>query len=78
MTKDKQHVFRILLVDDEAADAEILLRSLEQEFAADESRNVEFIVVARAEGALKAIEQEAIHLILADVRMPGKIGRAHV
>ena len=71
MTKDKQHVFRILLVDDEAADAEILLRSLEQEFAADESRNVEFTVVARAEGALKAIEQEAIHLILADVRMPG-------
>ena len=71
MTKDKQHVFRILVVDDEAADAEILLRSLEQEFAADESRTVEFTVVARAEGALKAIEQEAIHLILADVRMPG-------
>jgi DNA-binding NtrC family response regulator len=71
VTKDKQHVFRILVVDDEAADAEILLRSLEQEFAADESRTVEFMVVARAEGALKAIEQEAIHLILADVRMPG-------
>jgi DNA-binding NtrC family response regulator len=71
VTKDKQHVFRILVVDDEAADAEILLRSLEQEFAADESRTVEFTVVARAEGALKAIEQEAIHLILADVRMPG-------
>ncbi len=71
MTKDKQHVFRILLVDDEAADAEILLRSLEQEFAADEGRTVEFTVVARAEGALKAIAQEAIHLVLADVRMPG-------
>ena len=71
MTKDKQHFFRILLVDDEAADTEILLRSLEQEFAADESRNVEFTVVARAEGALKALEQSEIHLILADVRMPG-------
>ncbi|TAL10279.1 MAG: sigma-54-dependent Fis family transcriptional regulator [Nitrospirae bacterium] len=74
MTKDEHHLFRILLVDDEAADAEILLRSLEQEFAADESRNVAFTVVARAEGALKAIEQEEIHLILADVRMPGMGG----
>ncbi len=74
MTKDTQHLFRILLVDDEAADAEILLRSLEQEFAADESRNVEFTVVARAEGALKAIEQQEIHLILTDVRMPGMGG----
>jgi DNA-binding NtrC family response regulator len=67
----KQHVFRILVVDDEAADVEILLRSLEQEFADDESRTVEFTVVSRAEGALKALEQEEFHLILADVRMPG-------
>lgn len=74
MIKDKQHVFRILLVDDEAADVEILLRSLEQEFAADVSRDVEFTVTARAEGALKAIEQQDIHLILADVRMPGMGG----
>lgn len=74
MTKEKQHVFRILVVDDEAADAEILLRSLEQEFADDASRDVEFTVTARAEGALKAIEQQDIHLILADVRMPGMGG----
>ena len=71
MKGSKQHVFRILLVDDEAADVEILLRSLEQEFAGDESRTVEFTVVSRAEGALKALEQEEIHLVLADVRMPG-------
>jgi two-component system response regulator AtoC len=71
VTKGKKHLFRILLVDDEAADAEILLRSLEQEFAADENRTIEFTVVARAEGALKALEHEDIHLILADVRMPG-------
>jgi DNA-binding NtrC family response regulator len=74
MIKDTHHVFRILVVDDEAADAEILLRSLEQEFAADASRDVEFTVTARAEGALKAIEQQEIHLILTDVRMPGMGG----
>ncbi len=74
MIKDTHHVFRILVVDDEAADAEILLRSLEQEFASDASRDVEFTVTARAEGALKAIEQQEIHLILTDVRMPGMGG----
>lgn len=71
MNREKRHVFRILLVEDEAADAEILLRSLEQEFANDDDRTIEFTVVSRAEGALKAIEQEEIHLVLTDVRMPG-------
>jgi len=71
VTKDKQYLFRILLVDDEAADTEILLRALEQEFTSDASRTVEFTAVARAEGALKTLEQQEIHLILADVRMPG-------
>ncbi len=71
MKRDKRHVFRILMVEDEAADAEILLRSLEQELVEDEGRTIEFTVVSRAEGALKALEQEEIHLVLADVRMPG-------
>ena len=56
MKEGKQQVFQILLVDDEAADAEILLRSLEQELAADENREFGFTVVARAEGALKVLE----------------------
>ena len=71
MTEDKRQAFHILLVDDEAADAEILLRSLEQELADDENREFDFTVVARAEGALKALEEKEVHLILADVRMPG-------
>ncbi len=71
MKEGKQQVFRILLVDDEAADAEILLRSLEQELAADENREFDFTVVARAEGALKVLKEKEVHLILADVRMPG-------
>jgi DNA-binding NtrC family response regulator len=71
VTQDKRQVFHILLVDDEAADAEILLRSLEQELANDENREFDFTVVARAEGALKVLEQKEVHLILADVRMPG-------
>src|SRR2546428_10065757 len=69
--EDKSQGFHILLVDDEAADAEILLRSLEQELDDDENREFDFTVVARAEGALKVLEEKEVHLILADVRMPG-------
>jgi DNA-binding NtrC family response regulator len=70
----QRQAFRILLVEDEAADAEILLRALEQQFAGDESRVVDFSVASRAEGALKVLEQEEIHLVLTDVRMPGMGG----
>jgi DNA-binding NtrC family response regulator len=70
----RRPIFRILVVEDEAADAEILLRSLEQEFANDENRAIDFSVVSRAEGALKALEQEEMHLVLTDVRMPGMGG----
>ena len=69
--RDTRHVFRILLVEDEAADAEILLRSIENEFASDDSRTIDFSVASRAEGALKILEHEDIHLVLTDVRMPG-------
>ena len=74
MTREQRQVFRILLVEDEAADAEILLRALEQQFDSDENRAIDFSVVSRAEGALKVLGQEEIHLVLTDVRMPGMGG----
>jgi len=70
----QRQVFRILLVEDEAADAEVLLRALEQQFANDETREIDFTVASRAEGALKLLEEEEIHLVLTDVRMPGMGG----
>jgi len=74
VTREQRQVFRILLVEDEAADAEILLRALEQQFDSDETRAIDFSVVSRAEGALKVLGQEEIHLVLTDVRMPGMGG----
>ena len=74
MTGDQRQSFRILLVEDEAADTEILLRALEQGFDGDESRAMEFSVASRAEGALKVLDKEEIHLVLTDVRMPGMGG----
>jgi DNA-binding NtrC family response regulator len=72
--REQRQAFRILLVEDEAADAEILLRALEQQFDSDDTRAIEFSVVSRAEGALKVLGQEDIHLVLTDVRMPGMGG----
>ena len=74
MSPGQRQVFRILLVEDEAADAEVLLRALEQQFANDETRAIDFSVASRAEGALKLLEEEEIHLVLTDVRMPGMGG----
>ena len=74
MTREQRQSFRILLVEDEAADTEILLRALEQQFDSDESRAMEFSVASRAEGALKVLDKEEIHLVLTDVRMPGMGG----
>jgi two-component system, NtrC family, response regulator AtoC len=74
VSREQRQVFRILLVEDEAADAEILLRALEQQFDSDETRAIDFSVVSRAEGALKVLGQEEIHLVLTDVRMPGMGG----
>ena len=62
MSPGQRQVFRILLVEDEAADAEVLLRALEQQFANDETREIDFTVASRAEGALKLLEEEEIHL----------------
>jgi DNA-binding NtrC family response regulator len=70
----QRQVFRILIVEDEAADAEVLLRALEQQFANDETRAIDFSVASRAEGALKLLEEAEIHLVLTDVRMPGMGG----
>jgi DNA-binding NtrC family response regulator len=74
VTREQRQSFRILLVEDEAADTEILLRALEQGFDSDENRAIEFSVASRAEGALKVLDKEEIHLVLTDVRMPGMGG----
>ncbi|MEN6585032.1 MAG: sigma 54-interacting transcriptional regulator, partial [Sulfuricella sp.] len=56
----------VLIVDDEVRSQEALRRTLEEEF--------EVFAVSGAEEAHGILEQEAVHVILCDQRMPGTSG----
>lgn len=58
---------RILVVDDESSIRSILNETLSQ-------MGCQVAEAASAEEALKRLEQEAFHLVLTDIRMPGLSG----
>src|SRR5581483_1473397 len=70
--KDKP--FTILLVEDNAGDVEMFLRTVEQELPRHEGEQVEVVVAARAEGALKILNERPVDLGIIDVRLPGMSG----
>src|SRR5579885_1838297 len=71
---DKTRDFTILVVEDNAGDVEMFLRAVEHELPRSEDENVELVFAARAEGALKIIEERRIDLVITDVRLPGMSG----
>lgn len=71
---DKTRDFAILVVEDNAGDVEMFLRAVEHELPRSEDENVELVFAARAEGALKTIEERRIDLVITDVRLPGMSG----
>jgi two-component system, response regulator, stage 0 sporulation protein F len=58
---------RILVVDDDEAIRTLLKEELEEE-------GYEVIVASNARDALKLVEQEALDLVVLDIRMPGMDG----
>lgn len=62
----KQHVKRILLVDDEPTNIRVLSMMLEAEY--------EIIAVYRPEDALRIVQEQHIHLLITDMMMPGMSG----
>jgi two-component system, response regulator, stage 0 sporulation protein F len=58
---------RILVVDDDEAIRTLLKEELEEE-------GYEIIVASNARDALKLVEQEALDLVVLDIRMPGMDG----
>ena len=71
-TTDK--VFTILLVDDNGGDVEMFLRTVEEELPREEDERVELVIAARAEGALRILEERRIDLVITDIRLPGMSG----
>ncbi len=71
---NKAKDFTILVVEDNAGDVEMFLRAVEEELPRGEDENVELVFAARAEGALKTLEERRIDLVITDVRLPGMSG----
>jgi Response regulator containing CheY-like receiver, AAA-type ATPase, and DNA-binding domains len=74
MSATKHKVFTILLVEDDAGDVDMFLRTVEHELPRHEDDQIELLINATAEGALGRLQQQPIDLIIADVRLPGMSG----
>jgi DNA-binding NtrC family response regulator len=66
--------FTILIVEGTASDTEILLHAIEQADVRPEEGEIWLEVRATAEGALKAIGEQYIDLVLVDMMLPGMSG----
>ena len=67
-------IFTILLVEDNGADVEMFLRTVEEDLPRHEDEDVELVLAARAEGGLKLLAERRIDLVIADVQLPGMNG----
>jgi len=66
--------FTILLVEDEATDAELLIHAIEKADLKALEGNIELVVRATAEGALEALADQPVDLVLTDMMLPGISG----
>ena len=74
MSGAKSKTFTILLVEDNAGDVDLFLRTVEHELPRHEDDEVTLVLNATAEGALERLRQQPIDLVIADVRLPGMSG----
>jgi DNA-binding NtrC family response regulator len=72
VAKDK--IFTILVVEDNAGDVEMFLHSVEQDLPRNDDEQVELVFAARAEGALKILEDRPIDLVITEIHLPGMSG----
>ena len=71
---DREPTLTILLVEDNAGDVDLFLRTVEHELPRHEDDDVMLVLNATAEGALERLRQQPIDLVIADVRLPGMSG----
>jgi DNA-binding NtrC family response regulator len=66
--------FTILLVEDDPTDTELLLHAIEQADLKPAAGDIDFEVRGSAEGAIKALAERPIDLVLTDMVLPGGDG----
>jgi two-component system, NtrC family, response regulator AtoC len=72
VTKDK--VFTILLAEDNGSDVERFLRTLEGDLPRQDDEQVEVVINATAEGALRRLRERPVDVVITDIRMPDMSG----
>jgi DNA-binding NtrC family response regulator len=70
----KDSPFTILVVDDDAADMEVMLHAIEKADLKTITGEIDLQVKATAEGALRLLAEQPVDLVLTDVVMPGMDG----
>lgn len=63
MSGTKAKTFTILLVEDDAGDVDLFLRTVERELPRHEDDDVTLVINATAEGALERLRQQPLSLI---------------
>ena len=66
--------FTILVVDDDAADMEVMLHAIEKAELKTVTGEIDLQVKATAQGALRLLAEQPVDLVLTDVVMPGMDG----
>jgi DNA-binding NtrC family response regulator len=69
-----KHPFTILVVEDQAADAELFLHAIEQADLQPVEGDLDIVVRASAEGALRLLGERPVDLVLTDMMLPGMDG----
>ncbi|MEW6544957.1 MAG: sigma-54 dependent transcriptional regulator [Nitrospirota bacterium] len=70
-SRQKAKTFTILLVEDSASDTELLLNAIEEADLKAIKGDIDFEVRSSAEGALQALAERPIDLVLTDMMLPG-------
>jgi DNA-binding NtrC family response regulator len=72
--RTKDSPFTILVVDDDAADTEVMLHAIEKADLKTVTGEIDLQVRATAQGALRLLSEQPVDLVLTDIVMPGMDG----
>lgn len=76
LTSQTERPFTILIVEDDAADAEQIVQAIEQADLRTLAGEIDLQLRARAEGALKVLAEQPVDLVITDLLMPSMDGLA--